>query len=120
MKFNSYKITVIYGYSNDRNNLYECFHLLMNRKDFATYAELCFEKFGDRVKHWITFNEPHTFAMMGYDLGLEAPGRCSILLHQLCRHGNSSTEPYIVAHNVLNSHAIVVDIYRKKYKVIKV
>ncbi|WVZ10355.1 hypothetical protein V8G54_014885 [Vigna mungo] len=57
--------------------------------------------------------------MMGYDLGIEAPGRCSILLHQLCRHGNSSTEPYIVAHNVLNSHAIVVDIYRKKYKKIQ-
>ncbi|KAJ1389836.1 Glycosyl hydrolases family 1, N-terminal conserved site [Sesbania bispinosa] len=85
-------------------------------KDFATYAETCFQKFGDRVKHWITFNEPHTFAMMGYDLGLEAPGRCSILLHQLCRNGNSATEPYIVAHNVLLSHAMVADIYRKKYK----
>ena len=93
---------------------------LLNRKEFARYAELCFEKFGDRVKHWMTFNEPHTFAMMGYDVGLEAPGRCSILLHQLCRHGNSSTEPYIVAHNVLNSHAVVVDIYRKKYKVINI
>ncbi|XP_014492884.1 beta-glucosidase 40 [Vigna radiata var. radiata] len=88
-------------------------------KEFARYGELCFEKFGDRVKNWITFNEPHTFAMMGYDLGIEAPGRCSILLHQLCRHGNSSTEPYIVAHNVLNSHAILVDIYRKKYKKIQ-
>ncbi|TKY69595.1 Beta-glucosidase 40 [Spatholobus suberectus] len=85
-------------------------------KDFATYAEICFQKFGDRVKHWITFNEPHTFAMMGYDLGLQAPGRCSILLHQLCRNGNSATEPYVVAHNVLISHAIVADIYRKKYK----
>ncbi|XP_020206710.1 beta-glucosidase 40 [Cajanus cajan] len=88
-------------------------------KDFATYAEICFKNFGDRVKHWITFNEPHTFAMMGYDLGFEAPGRCSILLHQLCRNGNSATEPYIVAHNVLNSHAIVVDTYRKKYKKIQ-
>ncbi|RDX87200.1 Beta-glucosidase 40, partial [Mucuna pruriens] len=88
-------------------------------KDFAAYAEICFQKFGDRVKHWITFNEPHTFAMMGYDLGLEAPARCSILLHQLCRNGNSATEPYIVAHNVLNSHAIVADIYRRKYKKIQ-
>ncbi|RZB42137.1 Beta-glucosidase 40 isoform B [Glycine soja] len=87
--------------------------------DFATYAETCFQKFGDRVKHWITFNEPHTFATQGYDVGLQAPGRCSILLHLFCRAGNSATEPYIVAHNVLLSHATVADIYRKKYKKIQ-
>ncbi|KAM7464462.1 hypothetical protein LguiA_032583 [Lonicera macranthoides] len=86
------------------------------RKDFATYAETCFEKFGDRVKNWITFNEPHTFAIQGYDVGLEAPGRCSILLHLFCRAGNSATEPYIVGHNILLSHAAVADIYRKNYK----
>lgn len=85
-------------------------------KDFAVYAETCFQKFGDRVKHWITFNEPHTFAIQGYDVGLQAPGRCSILLHVFCRAGNSKTEPYIVAHNVILSHATVADIYRKNYK----
>ncbi|XP_052172713.1 beta-glucosidase 40 [Diospyros lotus] len=85
-------------------------------KDFTKYAETCFEKFGDRVKHWITFNEPHTFTIQGYDVGLQAPGRCSILLHLFCRAGNSATEPYIVAHNVLLSHATVADIYAKKYK----
>ncbi|PIN11464.1 Beta-glucosidase, lactase phlorizinhydrolase [Handroanthus impetiginosus] len=85
-------------------------------KDFATYAETCFKEFGDRVKHWITFNEPHTFAVQGYDVGLEAPGRCSILLHAFCSAGNSATEPYIVGHNVLLSHAIVVDIYKRKYQ----
>ncbi|KAK6931330.1 Glycoside hydrolase family 1 [Dillenia turbinata] len=85
-------------------------------EDFALYAETCFEKFGDRVKHWITFNEPHTFATQGYDVGLQAPGRCSILLHLFCRQGNSATEPYLVAHHTLLSHAKVTDIYRKKYK----
>lgn len=87
------------------------------RKDFTTYAETCFQKFGDRVKHWITFNEPHTLAIQGYDVGLQAPGRCSILLHLFCRAGNSATEPYIVGHNVLLSHATAVDVYRKKYQV---
>ncbi|ERM99941.1 hypothetical protein AMTR_s00110p00104310 [Amborella trichopoda] len=86
------------------------------RADFANYAETCFQFFGDRVKHWITFNEPHTFAIQGYDVGLQAPGRCSVLLHLFCRSGNSATEPYIVGHNVLLSHAAVVDIYRTKYK----
>lgn len=90
---------------------------LIYSNDFATYAETCFQKFGDRVKHWITFNEPHTFTIQGYDVGLQAPGRCSILLHLFCRAGNSATEPYIVAHNALLTHAKVVDIYRKKYKV---
>ncbi|KAF7124159.1 hypothetical protein RHSIM_Rhsim12G0135400 [Rhododendron simsii] len=74
-------------------------------KDFAIYAETCFQKFGDRVKHWITFNEPHTFTTQGYDVGLQAPGRCSVFLLPFCRAGNSRTEPYIAAHNVLLSHA---------------
>ncbi|XP_022776768.1 beta-glucosidase 40-like [Durio zibethinus] len=82
-------------------------------EDFAIYAETCFDKFGDRVKHWITFNEPHNFAIQGYYSGFEAPGRCSSIL---CQAGNSTTEPYIVAHNVLLSHATVADVYRKKYK----
>ncbi|KAF3597998.1 hypothetical protein DY000_02023461, partial [Brassica cretica] len=84
--------------------------------DFAAYAEVCFQRFGDRVKHWITFNEPHTFSIHGYAIGLQAPGRCSILFKLTCRSGNSSTEPYIVGHNVILSHATVSDIYRKKYK----
>ncbi|XP_065860551.1 beta-glucosidase 40 [Euphorbia lathyris] len=84
--------------------------------DFAIFAETCFQSFGDRVKHWITFNEPHTFTIQGYDVGLQAPGRCSILLRLLCRAGNSATEPYIVAHNVLLAHGTVANIYRNKYK----
>ncbi|KAK2966688.1 hypothetical protein RJ640_007975 [Escallonia rubra] len=84
--------------------------------DFAAYAETCFQKFGDRVKHWITFNEPHTMVIQGYDVGLQAPSRCSIIGHIVCKDGNSATEPYIVGHHVLLSHATVTDIYRKKYK----
>ncbi|KAK1272737.1 Beta-glucosidase 40 [Acorus gramineus] len=84
--------------------------------DYARFAETCFEQFGDRVKHWITFNEPHTFAIQGYDVGLQAPGRCSILLRLFCPGGNSATEPYIVGHHVLLAHATVADIYQKKYK----
>nr|CAB3496685.1 unnamed protein product [Digitaria exilis] len=87
--------------------------------DFAAYAEICFKEFGDRVKHWITINEPHTVAVQGYDAGLHAPGRCSVLLHLYCKSGNSGTEPYIVAHNFILAHATVADIYRRKYKTMR-
>ncbi|PKA50342.1 Beta-glucosidase 6 [Apostasia shenzhenica] len=87
--------------------------------DYATYAEACFNAFGDRVKYWITFNEPHTVSIQGYDVGLQAPGRCSVLLRVFCRGGNSATEPYIVAHNILLSHAAAVDIYKRKYKAVQ-
>ncbi|KAL2630528.1 hypothetical protein R1flu_015214 [Riccia fluitans] len=83
-------------------------------KHFAYYAEVCFASFGDRVKHWITFNEPAVFCLLGYGKGVHAPGRTSDRTKSA--HGNSSTEPYMAGHNVLISHATVVEIYRSKYK----
>ncbi|KAF2543735.1 hypothetical protein F2Q68_00032012 [Brassica cretica] len=53
----------------------------------------------------------------GYGLGSDAPGRCSPKVDSTCYAGNSSTEPYIAAHNQLLAHATVVDLYRTKYKV---
>ncbi|KAJ0733783.1 putative beta-glucosidase [Helianthus annuus] len=85
-------------------------------EDFKHYAFTCFEAFGDRVKNWITFNEPHGFAIQGYDYGIQAPGRCSFLFHLLCKKGKSDEEPYIVAHNILLSHAAVYHGYQKRFK----
>ncbi|XP_039113976.1 beta-glucosidase 25 isoform X2 [Dioscorea cayenensis subsp. rotundata] len=85
-------------------------------EDFNNYAFTCFKAFGDRVKHWITFNEPHGFSILGYDTGIQAPGRCSILSHLLCKKGKSSTEPYVVAHNILLSHASVFHTYKLHFK----
>ena len=71
---------------------------------FRDYAELCFEHFGDRVKHWITLNEPWVIAVLGYGQGFFAPGRAS------------NTEPYIAAHHLLRAHGLAVDVYRRKYQ----
>jgi beta-glucosidase/6-phospho-beta-glucosidase/beta-galactosidase len=82
--------------------------------DFTNYADICFSYFGDRVKYWITINEPWTFCYLGYVTGLFAPGRCSD--RKKCKKGDSSTEGYIAAHNVLNAHAAAVELYRLKYQ----
>ncbi|CAN1856461.1 Beta-glucosidase 44 [Linum perenne] len=91
---------------------------LLNRqvvKDYADYAEFCFRTFGDRVKNWMTFNEPRVTAALGYDNGIFAPGRCS-KSYGNCTEGNSGTEPYIVAHNLILAHAEAVQRYREKYQ----
>ncbi|KAG5035802.1 hypothetical protein JHK87_010712 [Glycine soja] len=44
--------------------------------DFRNYDKLCFKEFGNRVKHWITLNEP-SVSKNGYANGRFAPGRCS-------------------------------------------
>uniref|UniRef100_A0A803LD81 Uncharacterized protein n=1 Tax=Chenopodium quinoa TaxID=63459 RepID=A0A803LD81_CHEQI len=90
---------------------------LLNRrvvKDFADYADFCFKTYGDRVKNWMTFNEPRVVAALGYDNGFFAPGRCS-KEYGNCTEGNSGTEPYIAAHNLILSHAAAVQRYREKY-----
>jgi beta-glucosidase len=44
-------------------------------KWFADYAAAMAEALADRVKLWITFNEPWVFVWLGYALGIHAPGR---------------------------------------------
>ena len=89
----------------------------MHRDDFRDYADLCFKEFGGKVKNWITINQLYTVPTRGYAIGTDAPGRCSPAVDERCYGGNSSTEPYIVAHNQLLAHAAAVDVYRRKYKV---
>lgn len=86
------------------------------RKDFGIFAEECFRSFGDRVKYWTSINEPFTTCYLGYDVGIHAPGRCSPGFGN-CTAGNSATEPYIVAQNMLLAHNAAVKMYRYKYQV---
>lgn len=82
-------------------------------ESFASYARFCVDHFGSRftISHWITFNEPLTFVNLGYGSGTHAPGRCT----GCAAGGDSSTEIYSVAHNVLNAHAAAVALYRKEF-----
>ncbi|RDX64635.1 Beta-glucosidase 46, partial [Mucuna pruriens] len=88
-----------------------------SQEDFAFYADLCFKTFGDRVKYWITFNEPNILVPLGYRSGLFPPCRCSgPLALAKCSEGDSEKEPFVAAHNIILSHAAAVDIYRTKYQ----
>ncbi|XP_011094085.2 beta-glucosidase [Sesamum indicum] len=101
-------------------------------EDFAEYAELCFFEFGDRVRFWITQNEPITFAKNGYVYGSFPPGhgsassvpsegkalghRCARGVDNITYGGDAGTEPYTVAHNLILAHAVAGDIYKRKYQ----
>ncbi|EXJ81207.1 beta-glucosidase [Capronia epimyces CBS 606.96] len=82
--------------------------------DFAHYARVVFDALGPRVKHWITFNEPFCSAILGYHLGIHAPGHTSDRTRSPV--GDGSTEPWIVGHNILIAHATAVKVYREEFK----
>lgn len=71
---------------------------------FADYAAICFNAFGDRIKHWLTLNEPWCSAVLGHGLGIHAPGRMS------------RDEPYRAGHTLLRAHALAVERYRTQFQ----
>src|SRR5262249_32971420 len=66
---------------------------------FANYADVVSRRLGDRVKHWITHNEPWCTSFLGHWMGVHAPG---------IQNG-----PVLaVAHHVLLSHGRAVPVLR--------
>jgi beta-glucosidase len=65
---------------------------------FAEYAATCFDAYGDRVRRWVTINEPWIVGVLGYQLGIHAPGvrdlRASVeaMHHVLLAHGRAAQE----------------------------
>lgn len=67
---------------------------------FADYTDLVTRRYGDRVRHWITINEPWCVAFLGYLEGMHAPG-----------HRNLS-EALQVVHHTLLAHGMAVPVIR--------
>jgi beta-glucosidase len=65
---------------------------------FAAYAAACFDAYGDRVRRWVSINEPWIVGVLGYQLGIHAPGvrdlRASVevMHHLLLAHGRAAQE----------------------------
>ncbi len=71
-------------------------------KAFVKYADTCFKAFGDRVKHWITFNETIVFCSLGYLTGGHPPAI-----------ENNPIKYFQATHNVITAHAKTVSHYKE-------
>jgi beta-glucosidase len=61
---------------------------------FAAYTEIVVRRLGDRVKNWMTLNEPQCFVLLGHQTAVHAPGDklelsevLGITHHALLAHG---------------------------------
>lgn len=68
---------------------------------FVEYADAASRKLGDRIKHWITLNEPFVSAMVGYLEGRHAPGHSDL------------DEALAAAHHLLLAHGWAVHVVRR-------
>ena len=68
---------------------------------FCEYVEAVSARLGDRVRNWITHNEPWVVAWVGHGWGHHAPGR------------TSDEEALAAAHHLLLSHGRAVEILRR-------
>ena len=69
---------------------------------FARYVEVVSRALGDRVKYWLTFNEPQMFCGLGLKLGVHAP----------FEH-NTDADMMTVTKNILLAHGKAVQVLRK-------
>ncbi|KFY62766.1 hypothetical protein V496_04410 [Pseudogymnoascus sp. VKM F-4515 (FW-2607)] len=74
------------------------------QQDFEHFARICFSRFGDRVRNWITLNEPFIIAIYGYATGGNAPGHIS------------NSEPWTVGKSLILSHARAVRVYEREFR----
>ena len=71
---------------------------------FCEYSDIVSRKLGDRVKHWMTINEPYVIAVLGYYLGVHAPGH------------KDQAETLAAAHHLLLAHGQSAPILRANVK----
>lgn len=68
---------------------------------FRDYAEAVFRRLGDRVKWWVTINEPWVAAMLGHFFGWHAPG------------SQDAKTALQAAHHLLLAHGLAVEAFEE-------
>ncbi len=68
---------------------------------YLEYADIASRALGDRVKNWITFNEPWVSAFVGYQEGRHAPGLKDL------------SAAIAASHHLLLSHGLAVPVIRE-------
>ncbi|CAO2636699.1 Lactase/phlorizin hydrolase, partial [Lemmus lemmus] len=83
---------------------------------FKEYADVLFQRLGDKVKFWITLNEPYVIAAQGHSSGVHAPGKCPRFNLSAGISSRPGTAPYTVGHNLIKAHAEAWHLYNDKYR----
>jgi beta-glucosidase len=69
---------------------------------FTEYTEIVVSRLGDRVRHWITQNEPWVASWLGYGQGVHAPGR------------KSDNDALAAGHHILLAHGRAAEVLRRE------
>ncbi|KAB8174764.1 GH1 family beta-glucosidase [Microbispora catharanthi] len=69
-------------------------------RHFADYARVVYDRIGDRVDTWFTFNEPWVAAFLGHGSGVHAPGL------------RSASDAFVSAHHMLLAHGLGLEALR--------
>lgn len=69
---------------------------------FSEYAREAFRVLGDHVDLWITLNEPWCSAVLGYHVGVHAPGR------------QDQSASWAAGHHLLLGHGLAMEAYRSE------
>lgn len=68
---------------------------------YLNFAKVVFNRFKDKVKYWVTFNEPRWFTFSGYLIGNYPPGE------------HSAQKTIQAAYNVMYANALAVKAFRE-------
>ncbi|KAL1138486.1 hypothetical protein AAG570_008549 [Ranatra chinensis] len=77
---------------------------------YEAFARLLFSVYGNRVRWWVTLNEPQLVSVFGYGQGL------SIRPVHPPGYNHTGVGDYLAIHNFLLSHARVYHMYHKDFK----